>query len=342
MKYIELRPIKTTEEEFSKVEALIKEVFRKKIFSPIIKILTLSERVLNAEENALFKALRDGKISYRDGRFSGKFTAQISKILQAYGATWDRSSQSFKLGVLPSELRQQIEKGRISYETKMERISRLLSKINPETIAKNIRVTRFFEEALFKVDKDFRKSLTDVGVKETKADLKEKADSITIGPNLTEDQAAKIAVEWQNNLDLYIKRFTEEQIVSLRKTVQQSIFEGNRFESLISGIKKSYAVTEKKARFLARQETKLLMAKFKQAKYTAAGINEYRWYCVKRPHDTSPHQHTLGNVRYYHAILENQVFRWDNPPLSNKNPDRRNNPGEDYNCRCFARPLLRR
>lgn len=37
-------------------------------------------------------------------------------------------------------------------------------------------------------------------------------------------------------------------------------------------------------------------------------------------------------VRESHAANDGQVFEWDNPPGTG-------NPGEDYNCRCYAEPL---
>lgn len=43
-------------------------------------------------------------------------------------------------------------------------------------------------------------------------------------------------------------------------------------------------------------------------------------------------------VRSMHAALEGQVFSYDDPPITNEDGDR-NNPGEDYNCRCVGDPV---
>jgi SPP1 gp7 family putative phage head morphogenesis protein len=99
-------------------------------------------------------------------------------------------------------------------------------------------------------------------------------------------------------------------------------------------IRESFGVTEKKAKFLARQETGLLMAKFKESRYTESGIHQYKWRCsagsAKHP------------VRPSHKVLDGRVFRWDTPPITTApdEPQRRNNPGEDFNCRCVAIPIV--
>jgi hypothetical protein len=44
-------------------------------------------------------------------------------------------------------------------------------------------------------------------------------------------------------------------------------------------------------------------------------------------------------VRERHAELDGERFRWDDPPVTNEDGDE-NHPGEDYQCRCTAYPVL--
>ena len=44
-------------------------------------------------------------------------------------------------------------------------------------------------------------------------------------------------------------------------------------------------------------------------------------------------------VREMHKALAGKVFSWDDPPITNEKGDR-NNPGQDYGCRCYARPIV--
>jgi SPP1 gp7 family putative phage head morphogenesis protein len=94
-------------------------------------------------------------------------------------------------------------------------------------------------------------------------------------------------------------------------------------------------VSANKAKFLARQETSLMTTKLKETRYREAGVNEYKWKTVAGS--------KLHPVRPSHKILEGRIFRWDDPPITTPPGEavRRNNPGQDYNCRCFAQPIVR-
>jgi SPP1 gp7 family putative phage head morphogenesis protein len=189
----------------------------------------------------------------------------------------------------------------------------------PEEITASVRVTDIFDAALLKVDKAFRGSVKDVA----------------IAPTLSDVARRRIALEWQSNLERWIKDFADEEVEKLRQGIKENAFRGNRFESSVETIKRSFGVTERKAKFLARQETGLLMAKFKEARYTESGIHEYTWRCVA---GSAAHP-----VRPSHKALDGKVFRFDTPPITTApdEPTRRNNPGEDFNCRCHAVPRVK-
>ena len=55
---------------------------------------------------------------------------------------------------------------------------------------------------------------------------------------------------------------------------------------------------------------------------TDLGVEQYIW-------------RTVGDerVREEHEILDGEVFSWDNPPEPGQ-------PGDDYQCRCTAEPIL--
>jgi SPP1 gp7 family putative phage head morphogenesis protein len=55
----------------------------------------------------------------------------------------------------------------------------------------------------------------------------------------------------------------------------------------------------------------------------AIGINSYIW-----------HSQDDARVRPDHAANDGQIFNWDTPPPTG-------NPGEDYNCRCWAEPVIK-
>ena len=133
-------------------------------------------------------------------------------------------------------------------------------------------------------------------------------------------------------MQLWVKDFTEKEITSLRGKVRETYFKGNRYESLIKTIKDSYNVTENKAKFLARQETNLLMTKYTYGRYQEAGVNEYKWKAVigTPNHPTRPMHKELSD-----RSARGEIFRFDNPPIDDPNGSR-HNPKENYNCRCVS------
>lgn len=325
-----LRPIKDDASFYDIIEKRIKAVFRREIYFPILKQFKLAapQKFLNSKED-LIEAMKDGHVTYSRGAFRGKFNASVSRELRAMGAIWDRKQAAYKIKIsdIPKDVFFAISTTEVFFADRLKKIDRKLAQILPEEIAESVKTADIFDRMLWKANQDFEQTLK----------------NITVAPQLTDARRAKIADEWQNNMDLWIRNFTEKEIIELRKTVQDSIFAGNRYQSLIAGIQASYNVTARKARFLARQETNLLLAKFKETRYTDAGVNEYIWGCVHMPKDQTPQQRTPGNVRYSHGILEGKVFKWSDPPITTApgEKERRNNPGQDYNCRCFARPVVR-
>jgi SPP1 gp7 family putative phage head morphogenesis protein len=318
---IELRPIKESTEDYEAIEQEIIKLFRKCIYLPLLKEFSESANILKNSKDDLFSAIRSGRITYYRGVFSGRFNSTISRELKKLGATWDRIGKAWKINQsdLPAEIRFAIMASESRYAEKVEAIDKKLASIIPEEVAEQLKIERLFDSTLWKVDKEFKKTLR----------------GLTVAPELTPEQAKRIADEWQNNMKLWIKDFTEKEIRKLREEMKETVFAGNRYESAINHIKSSYGVSRRKAKFLARQETSLLMTKFKQTRYEDAGVREYRWGCVTG----SP----LHPVRPWHKALEGKVFRWDNPPVTTApgEPARRNNPGQDYNCRCFARPIVK-
>ncbi len=326
---IELKPIKESTEDYEAIERTIKALFRKEIFIPIMKLLGGSrDKLMNARGDKLLDAIKYGRIQFYRGTFSGRFNAQISKELKALGAQWDRKTGTWKLSQssLPIEVQSAIKASESHFQTKIESIDHALAQILPEEIADRLKVSAHFDSTLWKVDKAFHKSV----------------EGLTITPTLTKEQRKTIADEWQNNMKLEIQDWTKKQIVELRKNMKDSVFAGNRYETAVKTIEKSYDVSANKAKFLARQETGLLMAKFKEVRYKAAGIKKYKWRCVTGT--------ALHPVRDTHKVCDNKIFSWDNPNELGKDgvvkaggvkkPGDNLNPTEDYNCRCTAVPIV--
>lgn len=338
-KKIELPPIRETKEDWDRLEKRLKELFKKQIYYPLLAELQISRKTLQntAHPNPLMDALFIGRVVYSAGAFSGDFNAGISKELRGLGAKFNRKDGTYRLDWedLPQEVKNIISSSYNRFQEKLASLDKKLASLSPEVIASELKAADLFDITMFKADREFRKNVK----------------KIVIMPEVPKEIRERISKEWQNNMQLDIKNWTEQQIKDLRKKIYEGTFRGERREYFVPSIQKitetiqeSYDESVNKAKFLARQETNLLMSSFKQARYEAAGSQSYIWRCVHRPHDQTPKQHTPGNVRYAHALLDGKEYKWSEPPITTNpgQPVRRNHPGQDYNCRCFARPIIRK
>jgi len=103
---------------------------------------------------------------------------------------------------------------------------------------------------------------------------------------------------------------------------------GRRYETLARDIQARFGITTRHAELIARDQTSKLNARITRDRMAAAGITTYRWT-------------TAGDerVRSMHDDLDGEEFDFGDPPVTNDDGDT-NNPGEDYQCRCVAFPIL--
>jgi len=97
---------------------------------------------------------------------------------------------------------------------------------------------------------------------------------------------------------------------------------GKRWEELKASLLERGSVSESRAELIARDQTLKLNGAITKANQQAAGVDKYVW-------STSRDE----RVRDTHAELDGKVFSWAAPPKPG-------HPGQDYQCRCIAVPLL--
>lgn len=102
-------------------------------------------------------------------------------------------------------------------------------------------------------------------------------------------------------------------------------------EDLAKELREKFGLkSEARAKLWARDQTLKLNAQITQERYKKAGIEEYIWTVTggKNPG---------ARVRKSHKELNGKRFKFSNPPTIN---GRKVNPGEDYQCRCTAFPVI--
>lgn len=304
--------------DYSGVAAQLKKIFFEILFRPLVGILSeaTGERVvLNAAEDWLRHGLRSGRVQYADGVFSGQFSAKISSALRNIGARFDSRSGDYRLSQekVPSWVVAEAAAYRTKAKDVHERVKKAVDEIEKGLGGKVEAAVVDASHPMAQVEENWRTI----------------AAKMDLPLNLTEESKAKLLQDYNENMKLWIKKFSEGEIHDLRRTVERSVAKGYRFDHLIDGIEHRYGVSKTKAEFLARQETALFTAKFRKQKFTENGFTHYRW---KAAHDE--------RVRASHKHLDGRIFSYANPPIVDPATGRRANPGEDFNCRCNDIPIV--
>lgn len=314
MKFLE--PMRLKPEYFEGIERDIKNLFDKVIFEKLAKLLK-EYRVsfeLQNDNDPITEAIRIGKVYYDDGYFRGTFNATISKQFKKLGAKYSimRGAWQF-IDAVPSPIQIAIANSNARVDKLVNELIQTLDSIDVKDMTDNVNFPARYLKTTEQMYADFERTTR----------------SIAIKPKFTKEQQQAIADNYAQNLDKYIQDWSETSILDLRQKVTSRVYTGGRAEGLAKQIQAMYNVSRDKAKFLARQETSLLMSQMREQRYKGIGSNRYKWSGAMDARE-----------REDHKLLNGQIFSWDDPPITNRKTGARNNPGEDYGCRCVAIPIV--
>lgn len=125
-----------------------------------------------------------------------------------------------------------------------------------------------------------------------------------------------------------IRSLADDQLNQISDILDDGFKEGKRVETIRKEIEERFSVARSKADLLARDQVLKLNADMAQARQVAAGITEYTWSASGDE-----------RVRELHADLDGTRQSWDDPPVTSEDGET-NHPGQDYQCRCVAIPVL--
>lgn len=317
------------------IEREIVGYFREAIFGPLLDLVESfgvvpdpeDQGKQNASTTAVERALRTGKLWYTGDVFSGELTAATSKELRALGAIWNRDERTFRLALekMPIDLRSAI--GAVS-----QRAGELHQNVKHQLtlIQKTVAIATtgiLLYKAIDWITSDLERQF--------KASIKVLPD-LDHPTVFTPGMRKQIADELQTGVDGYVKKFTVEDIPKILKKVEQNENEGMRVDKLAEIIEARFGIAKRKAEFLARQETGLVVSAYRSYRYRQIGSTRYVWQTQMDNRVRPTPDYPQGN----HRILQGQIYFWGQPPIVNPSTGLRCEPGEDFNCRCYAIPIL--
>ncbi len=326
-----LAPLRLKPIYWKDTEVQVIHILRELLFIPLMKTINAEDirlktlpKMMNAtREDKLVEALRSGRVQYTAGTFAGEFSAAISTAIKNLGGTFDQRSRVFKIdqAKVPTWIKAEAAAFHVRAQSTHDLLEKKLAEIQ-KNIVHDINIR----------DVDAKKTIDAL-----EEGFKPVAKKLEVQPELGERSRDKMAAEYSENLKLYIKKFADQEIISLRETIEDNAKEGYRFDKLVPQIKKRYGVSVRKAKFLARNETSIFMSKYHEERYGEAGVTHYIW---STSHDARvrPALGTHGSDN--HRVLDGRFFPFSQPPVVDPAKGRKANPGQDYNCRCVAIPIL--
>lgn len=137
----------------------------------------------------------------------------------------------------------------------------------------------------------------------------------------------RMAAFVKENVDL-ITKWPDALKTQAEEIIMRGARTGTAPSEIESELRDRIDVVEGRYDMIARDQVNKFNGQLSRIRHEDLGITRYTW-------DTSHDE----RVRPMHRELEGEVFSYDDPPITNPQGER-NNPGEDYNCRCADIPYI--
>lgn len=289
-------------------------------YKPMLDIL--KPKSVNNDENVIIDAVKSGLLYYQNGAFyskSGRFSNRIALELEKIGARYSKYGRCYRISKLPTNIAWIVETTKAKVFSDVLAIKKMLdfSIGSLDEIIKHLKVTDV-AEAMFQ----------DLQDRTYKMFQQNKIQ--TIAPKMTDFRAKEMAENYTDSLEYYIKDWQQNEIVKMREVVGQMAIDGESRVTIANYIESQFKVSQRKAKFLARNESSIAVAEYLKAKYEEEGFEEFKWIT-----------NIDGRERELHKELNGKIFRFDDPPVIDERTGQRGLPGETYNCRCKFIPVLK-
>ncbi|KJY02630.1 phage minor head protein [Morganella morganii] len=187
----------------------------------------------------------------------------------------------------------------------------------------NSKAAEMADKFTSQVDMNAQRSLND--------SLKQLSGGITIKtPAMPEALKDKMIAATAENVSL-IKSIPQQFHSRIEGAALRSVSRiGSGSKTLLDEIRDIGGVTEKRAAFIAVDQTRKITTAANYERMKSAGIRKAVWH------------HSAGSAepRELHLRLDGEVFDLDNPPVIDEKTGERGLPGQLPNCKCFWTPVI--
>lgn len=325
---MELKPVKYNKKYELLIVRKINDWFNDVIFKGCFEIL--KNNVVENAQDDLIRAIQSGRIFYQDGAFysaTGRFSNVIAKELENIGAKYSKYRKAYLINPKAINID----------------ILWAIQTTKAKTSAVVVALQTYITNQIGKLDEYHKDLLIDTAVEQIMFDLQKRVNKTlaekkipTIAPEINDFRANEIAKNYTNNLVFWIKDWVPEEMIKMRDTVGQMAIAGKSKKDIANYIIAQKGVSERKALFLARNETGIATTSYLQAKYQDEGFTHFKWIT-----------NMDGRERPLHRALNGKTFAFNDPPviyqLTKKGTvvrEDRGLPQQTYNCRCTFTPVF--
>lgn len=152
---------------------------------------------------------------------------------------------------------------------------------------------------------------------------------ITLNPIIYKEQVADILeTSVIKNANL-IKTIPQQYLNQVSQDFSDVITGNMSSGALEKKIEERYGLSKKRAKMIVSDQTAKIYADITRTRALELGLNKFQWL------------HTSGSIkpRPIHLELNNQVFEWDKPPITN-DKNERHLPASEINCKCIAKIVI--
>jgi SPP1 gp7 family putative phage head morphogenesis protein len=137
-----------------------------------------------------------------------------------------------------------------------------------------------------------------------------------------------------------IKRIPERLHSDVEALVHHAVSTGRLGEDLAQDIEDRFGVSERHARMIAGDQVKKFYASVNHARQKEMGVNKFIWRTVGDERVRGDPGGKYPKAEPSHFELDGETYDYDDPATPEGDDGEPLMPGSDYNCRCYAEPVL--
>lgn len=329
------KPVHINEYFLKQIASGLKKEIYDSLFKQIFAVL--NDKTIYNDKKTLINAIRSGRIYYENGAFrsSKPFSNAVADELEKIGAKFKYGAYYIERATLPLELENTLALVAAREAAKVAALNGLLAKLS-ELIGQESVVRLFISKA---VDRMYSKLIKDL--EETTQD---EGKVPVIELVRTKEQAKKVTEDYIHNMDYWVKKWKEKEIIKMRQDVADMVKNGARTETIKKYFMNRWGIAERKAEFLARNESGIAGSVIKATHYQDMGCTHFKWLRSTSKEKRELHLEYAKETGNQYGIGGTNIFSFSDPPIIEqikvgnsfvpKPNGQKGLPQQTYNCEC--------